>query len=332
MGKEALKRDLGDEHGYRCYICEEEITQEQIDTGMVDTDRLIPKAEGQGYEIDLTRLACPVCHMKRHGVHRIRPEDLGVLKVAIDDREQWMKLLYKIENQIRAYSRGTDEFSEISKKQLEDMLPDLREKVADRTNIVNLWVKNHMNEGLIQSAMNVTSMGPQTVAYLITYFVPEKAPHRSSAWKYIGMHVPSHERYVKGEASGGAKRLRTALWRCVDSMWKNRACPYRQIGDRVKARLEISEKQVSSRTVKGVLKTMAWKDTMKCHRHGAAYRKMIKELIGDYWVAARKFAELPTDGTYAADMLGHEHQVDPRERGWLFPEDIEAMVRKAANE
>ena len=324
MGKVALKRDLGDEHGYRCYICDEPITQEQIDQGMVDTDRLIPKAEGQGYEIDLTRLACPVCHMKRHGAHRIRPEDLGVLKIAIDDREQWMKLLYKIENQIRAYERGTDEYSDISRKQLSEMLPMLQARVKDRTNLINAWIHDHREEPLIKSAMNVKSMGAQTVAYLVTYVVPEKAKHRSSVWKYVGLDKASHERYEKGITSGGAKRLRTALWRCIDSMWKNKDCPYRQIGDRVKARLEQSEKMVSSRTVKGLLKTMMWKDTMKCHRHGAAYRKMMKEVIGDYWVVARKFAGLPTSGPYVQDMLGHEDITDPRERGWLFPEDIES--------
>lgn len=321
--KVGLKKDLGEEHGYECYICGNKVTEEQIQKGLVDTDRLIPKAEGQGYEIDTTRLVCPVCHMRRHGIHRIRPEDMGALKIAIDDREQWMKLQYKIENQLRAYVRKTDECSEITKHQLEEMLPGIREKVAQRTRLVVLWVKEHKDEGIVKSGLNVEGLAHQTIAYLITYVVPEKAPHRSSVWKYLGLDKPSHERYKKGETSGGNKRLRVALWRCVDSMWKNRKCPYREVGDRVKDRLSKSKKLTRTRTVKGNLVTLPWEETMKGHRHGAAYRKMMKELSGDYWVVSRKFLGLPTDNTYAKDMLGHDHQVDPRERGWLFPEDLE---------
>lgn len=321
--KIGLKKVIGDEHGYECYICGREITEEEIEKGLIDTDRLIPKAEGQGYEIDITRLACPQCHMKRHGTHRIRPEDLGLLKIAIDDREQWLKLKNKIENQLRAYSRQTDEYSEITKYQLEEMLPGLKEKLAQRTKLIEAWIKEHKEEGIIKSALNVKGLAALTIAYFVTYFVPEKAKHRSSFWKYIGLDRPSHERYTKGETSGGNKRLRTAVWRCIDSMWKNRDCPYREIGDRVKERLSISEKVVSSRNTKGILVTLPWKETKKCHRHGAAYRKMMKELVGDYWVVARKFLGLPTDNTYAVDMLGHEQQTDPRDRGWLFPDEAQ---------
>jgi len=320
--KIGLKNKVGEEHGYYCYICGGEITKDQIEKGLIDTDRLIPKAQGQGYEIDNTRLACPTCHMKRHGAHRIRPEDLGALKIAIDDREQWLKLKNKIENQLRAYNRKTDDCSEITKVQLEEMLPELHDKVLQRTRLIEIWVKDHKDEGIVKSALNVKGLAAQTIAYLLTYIIPEKAKHRSSVWKYIGLDRPSHDRYTKGETSGGNKSLRTALWRAVDSMWKNRECPYRVIGDRIKDRLAISEKPVKSRNRKGELVTLKWKDAMKCHRHGAAYRKMMKELSGDYWVVARKFLGLSTDNTYGKDMLGHDDQIDPKERGWLYPEDL----------
>ncbi len=320
--KVALKELVADEYGFYCYICGAEISTEDIESGLIDTDRLIPKAQGAGYEIDNTRLACPTCHMKRHGAHRIRPEDMGVLKVAIDDREQWLKLKNKIENQLRAYSRKTDDCSEITKVQLQEMLPSLHEKVMQRTKLIELWIKNHKDEGIVKSALNVKGLAAQTIAYLLTYIIPEKAKHRSSVWKYIGLDRPSHDRYTKGETSGGNKSLRTALWRSIDSMWKNTECPYREVGDRVKERLVISKKIVKSRNRKGILVSIPWEESMKCHRHGAAYRKMMKELSGDYWVVARKFLGLPTDNTYAVDMLGHDHQIDPRARGWLFPEDL----------
>ena len=324
MAKIQLKKELAEEYGLSCYICGESITEEQIENGECDTDRLIPKAEGQEYDIDITRIACPVCHMKRHGTHRLRSEDLGALKVAIDDREQWMKLLNKIENQLRAYSRDTDECSEITRAQLEEMAPMFREKVAQRSKLVEKWIKGHADEGLVASLINVPGMGPQTAAYLITYCIPEKARHRSSYWKYAGLHCASGDRYQKGVAGGGNKRLRVALWRCVDSMWKRRDNPYRLIGDQVKGRLEVSEKLVQSRNTQGKLVTVPWSETKKGHRHGAAYRKMMKELLGDYWVVSRKFAGLPTDNPYVADMLGHENMTDARDRGWLYPEDIKS--------
>lgn len=323
MAKIDLKKALADKHGLTCYICGKEITEEQIEKGLVDTDRLIPKAENQPYDVDLTRLAHPGCHMLRHGTLRIRPEDLGDLKVLMDAREQWLKLRNKIDNQLRAIDRGTDECSKDSKAELTAMtlVPTQKEEFYNKA--IYKWVRDHRKEGIIKSALNVPSLGELTIAGLLNYVVVEKAPHRSSTVKYVGLHRPSHDRYTKGKTSGGNKTLRTILWRAVDSMWKNRNSPYRLIGELYKERLSQSEKTVRSRNTLGNLVTVAWKDTKPGHRHGAALRKMMKELIGDFWVVARKFLGLPTDGTYAHDMLGHEHQVDPRERGWLFPEDLE---------
>ena len=318
MSKIELKKELGEVHGFECYICGGPITQEEIDKGLVDTDRLIPKADGQAYTIDVTRLACPVCHMKRHGNYRIRPEALGDLKVLMDSREQWMKLQNKIDNQLRAIARGTDEYSTGTLIELKEVKASISEKAQVYEKHIKKWVLSQ-EAGLIKSCLNVVGLGELTIAGLVNYIVVDKAPHRSSVWSYLGLHRASHERYEKGKTSGGNKTLRVILWRAIDSMWKNRDCPYRDIGDRVKERLSISERDVRSRNTKGQLVTIPWKDTKPCHRHGAAYRQMMKELSGDFWVVARKFAGLPTDGTYAADMLGHNHQIDPRVRGWLYP-------------
>ena len=321
MPKVSLKMDLGDQHGFSCYICGKTITAKEIEDGLIDTDRLIPKAEGQSYQLDMTRLACPDCHMRRHGTLRIRPEYLGQVKIAIDDREQWMKIRNKIANQIKAIERGVDTCSEITLAHLEEMLDTAEMRYKDRSKLLSSLILGNKEDGLIKSALNVVGLGPDTVAYLVTYLIPEKAKHRSSYWKYTGLDAASHERYTKGETSGGNKKLRTALWRCVDSMWKNRNCPYRAVGDRVKERLVQSEKQTQTRNTQGKLITAAWKDTKPGHRHGAAYRAMMKELLGDYWVISRLFAGLPVDNPYVVDMLGHEPHDGSRERGWLYPED-----------
>lgn len=319
MSKGKLKGELGKVHGFSCYICGREIVQGQIDEGLVDTDRLIPKADGQSYEIDFTRLACPVCHMKRHGNYRMRPEALGELKVLMDARENWLKFRIGVENQLKAIQRETDECSEDSKAELEQMLAIPTEREGFYTKAVCSWVRDNREEGIIRSALNVVGLGELTIAGLLNYVVVEKAPHRSSTWAYVGLDKPSYDRYTKGKASGGCKALRVILWRGVDSMWKNRNCPYRILGEQVKERLAVSEKLVRSRNTKGLLVTVPWSETKPGHRHGAAFRRMMKEVLGDFWIVRRTFLGLPTNGTYAQDMLGHDHQVDPRDRGWLFP-------------
>lgn len=319
MGKIALKHDLGDAHELRCYICGEAITADEIERGLVDTDRLIPKAENNAYSIDTTRLVCPVCHMKRHGNHRIRPESLGALKMAIDDREQWLKLRNKINNQLLAFERNTDELPEVTLSKLKTVGEDFHVEEQARVKLITKLVNGMKDEPLVASMLNVQGLGPMTIAYLLTYLVPEKAKHASSYVKYAGLHAPSHERYTKGETSGGNKRLRTALWRTVDSMWKSRDNPYRQIGVARKERLAESEKQVLSRNTQGKSVTVAWKDTKPGHRHGTAYRVMMKRILIHYWVVSRKFAGLPTDAPYVEAHLGHETD-DPRDYGWLFPE------------
>ena len=322
MSKEQLKKEIGNEHGYQCMGCGAEVTDEDIENGTIDTHRLLTKAEGFGYSIDTTRIVCPVCHMEEHGNLRIRPEELDDLKIAIDDREQWMKTTFKINNQVLAYKRRTDSFSEITAAELLEMIPALTDKIKARTKIIEKWIKDHKDVGLVKSLMNVPGLGPQTAAYLLVYLDPFKAKHRSSYWKYAGFHCAGKDRYQKGVAGGGNKTLRTALYRCATAMWKNKQNPYRLLGDQVKARLEESEKLVSSRNVKGQLVSIPWKDTMKCHRHGAATRRIMKEVIGDYWVVSRKFAGLPTDNPYVSDELGHVDIVDCRTRGWLYPEDV----------
>ena len=321
MAKIELKKELGEAHGFECYICGGEITQQQIEKGLIDTDRLIPKREGGSYEIDITRLACPLCHRKREGNHRIRPEDLGELKVFMDAREQWLKLRNKIDNQLRAIERKTDDYTAESKAELEAMTVIPTEKEEAYNKAIYKWVQDHKEEGIIKSALNVMGLGELTIAGLLNYVVVEKAKHRSSVWSYLGLHKPSHDRYTKGKTSGGNKTLRTILWRTADSMWRNRNCVYRLAGEKYKERLADSEKLVRSRNTKGFLTTISWAETKPCHRHGAALRKIMKEVSGDYWVVARKFLKLETDGTYSHDMLGHDHQVDPRERGWLYPRD-----------
>jgi hypothetical protein len=104
----------------------------------------------------------------------------------------------------------------------------------------------------------------------------------------------------------------------ADSQMKGHG-PYREVYDRVKARLEVSEKEVNTRNTQGKMITVAWKDTKPCHRHGAALRAVMKHFLADYWYVGRTLAGLETNPIYAEAILGMSHKtIKPEERGWIY--------------
>ena len=73
-----------------------------------------------------------------------------------------------------------------------------------------------------------------------------------------------------------------------------------------------------TRNNQGQLVEKAWKDTMACHRHGAALRAVMKHFLADYWFVGRELRGLDTRPLYVEEQLGHTGIVRPGERGWKF--------------
>lgn len=286
-----------------------------VSLSLVDTDRKTPKAEGGIYTQNNTRIVDPVEHMKRHGIYRERTSQLSALKSLFDDRVQVMKLVLKINNQLLAYERRTDDQNPETANFLREELKRIQPKLDDLTSQVKSAIVEY-DDPLVRVALQVPSLGPISVTALTVYVDLSKAPHPSSLWKYAGLHCPSGDRYQKNVAGGGNKTLRTCLFNTAESMMKNRNCAYREIYDRVKSRLEISEKVVKTRGTKGKDMECAWKDTKPSHRHGAALRAIMKHVLADYWLVGRTLLGLSTDPTYAESMLGHTHIISPWDRGW----------------
>jgi len=305
-----------------------------------DTDRLLPKADGGTYtDRDNVRVLNPVSHMARHGTLRERDAALEELKSIFDDRVQVMKLALKINNQLLAYDRRTDSPHPETSAFLHEQLVPIKKRLADIDKTLTKAIKKYPDP-LAQTALAVKGIGPITVAALTVYVDMEKATTPSALWQYVGLDRPSHERYNKNPQQqarreergpgyygskdkvptgwGGNKVLRTVLYTTAESMMKNRECGYRDIYDRTKARLAVSEKIVTSRNTQGKLVEIAWKDTKPCHRNGAALRAIMKHLLADYWLVGRTIAGLPTRPLYAIAQLGHDHVISPRERGWKF--------------
>lgn len=304
MAKEILKRSLGAKKG-----------KEKLS----DTDRILPKASGGQYVDGNVVLKDPVDHMERHGNLRLRPEHLEELKSIIDDRQQVMGLYLRANNQMLAYERRTDHLNETTLAFLKAEIERLEVETGARDKLLTKWVTLHKrDDALISSALAVSGVGPVTIAYLTAYVDLEKARHASSLWAYVGYDKPSWNRYEKGVKGGGNKTLRTVLYNTECAMMKGTG-PYREVYDRVKTRLALSEKIVKSRNTQGHLVEVAWKDAKPSHRHGAALRFVGKTFLADYWFVGRTLLGLPTDDLYVKEHLGHASAIiDPKARGWTF--------------
>lgn len=285
---------------------------------LIDTDRITPKANGGTYD-DLTnvRVLNPRSHMERHGNLRRRSSQLDEIKSAFDARQQLLRLRVKIENQKRAWARGTDherpDVADMFDEQLDSLVRPLAKLEREIKGLIEAY-----EDPLAQVALDVPRIGPITVCGLTVYIDLEKAPHASSLWRYVGYDRPAHERYEKGRSGGGNKTLRTIMYNCAMAMVRDVDSPYRSVYDRDRARRDQSEKLVKSRNTQGNMVTVAWKDTKASHRHGAALRLVAKHILADYWFVGRTLRGLPTSSPYAHAQLGHPHVINPRERGWKW--------------
>lgn len=283
---------------------------------LLDTDRLTPKAAGGTYELDNYRVIEPLTHMQRHGTLKERPAWLDTLKSLMDAREQMRKQFNSANNRILAMKRRTDNLDETTV----DFLLDQASLTKKALSKLDRRIEKHLKSdppGIVVSAMQIKGLGAVTIAYLLIYIEIEKARYASSLWSYVGLDKPSHKRYEKNVSGGGNKTLRTALYAMAESFIKSRNV-YREIYDRTKDDLAVSEKLVESRNTQGKLITCKWRETKPCHRHGAAIRKMIKHFLADFWKVWRTLEGLETQALYPEAKLGHKGIINPETRGWIF--------------
>lgn len=313
MPKTALKTALIEKQNGACALTQAPL---KPNLSLVDTDRKIQKMEGGIYTLENSRIVDPVEHMKRHGIYRERDKQMDQLKTTMDGREHVRKLLNSVTNRMLAMERGVDKLDPETHTWLNDQRKDIQKKMSKIDRNITKQIKA-IDIPVAQSALAVKGIGAVTIAYMLIYVDIEKANYASSLWSYCGLHKASHERYTKGEAGGGNKTLRTVLYTMADSMIKSRGA-YREVYDRRKARLEVSEKITSSRNTQGKMIECAWKDTKPCHRHGAAIREIMKHFLADWWFVHRKTEGLDTPQAYAIEKLGHKTWIQPEERGWKY--------------
>ena len=321
-------------------------------TELIDTHRAVPKAEGGEYIDGNFGVVTPVEHMKRHGNFRERTPEMEHLKTLVDDRNQLIKLRNGVDNRLGAYERKTDHPDAEAVLYIEQQAALVGKNLARQTKRVEkavLALEGDYEKAMVKAAMNIRGVGPITISYCLVYldlggFFPdvvvgedgkekphpragqEKCPHASSMWSYVGLDKPSHERYTKGEKGGGNKTLRTQLYTFADAQIKLGG-PYREVYDRVKGRLEVSDKVVKTRNTQGKLIECAWKDTKPSHRHGAAIRALIKYFLADWWFVGRTLTGRDTNPSYATAQLGKSHRtIDPDSRGWIYKEEAEESV------
>lgn len=286
---------------------------------LCDAHRKKMKKDGGECSVNNVSIKYPVEHMELHDNLRIRETGLDLIKSLMDDRRQVINIRNKIQNQLLAYKRKTDHLNPITKNWLETQLKEINNELKDRDKTITKEIKIYSKENeFLNILLNVQGVGEITAANLIVYIDLEKARHASSLWSYVGLDKPSHARYEKGKSGGGNKTLRTALyvWAGVQIKLKT---AYRDVYDRIKTRLENSDKLVLSRNTKGKQIEIPWKETKPCHRNGSAIRIMIKHFLADYWMVGRKVHCLPIDNLYPEAILGKTHKtIQPEERGWKY--------------
>jgi hypothetical protein len=314
MPKQALKKKHSHLQDGFCDLTGEELPSE---TKLFDTHRPVAKKDGGIYDDENTTVVLPLPHQEEHETRRIRPPKLAAMKTKIDGREQISKICCSYTNRLDADRRRVDKLEPETIEWLKDSGKTVGAKLRQVDKELTKMLKDY-DHPLIEPALNVRGIGPVSIAYWLVYVEIHKAKHASSIWKYAGVHVPAIERYEKGKAGGGNKRLRTMFYTTALSQMQGRG-PYRHFYDNVKGRLEISEKLVQSRNTQGFLKEMMWKDTKPCHRHGAALRAIMKHLFNDFWYVDRELAGLETSMGYAEAQLGKGHgTINPTENGWIW--------------
>lgn len=291
------------------------------DQGRKDVHRKTPKTEGGEYTSDNVEVLDPIEHMKHHDNLRIRSEEMEKLKSLVDAREQLRKSVNSSNNRILAYKRGTDMIDEETMEFLNEQVDVLTKRLSKKDREIEKHLTG-MNQPIIQLALGISGIGAITVSYMLVYIDIEKAQYASSMWSYVGYDKASHERYTKGQSSGGNKTLRTVLYNTAASIEKNRKSPYRVVYEGEKLKLQASNKITKSRNTKGQLLEIAWKDVKPCHRRGAAIRKMMKHFLADFWYVWRTLEGLETPNLYVEEKLGHKNIIRPSERGWNLKDDV----------
>jgi len=148
----------------------------------------------------------PPEHMQRHGTLRMRDEVLALLKSTFDDRAQMMKLQLKVNNQLLAYQRRTDDRSPGTEQFLSDQLTSIAGRLSEIDHALTQRIKSYGKQDAVAKALlAVRGVGPITASACIVYIDFAKANSASALWAYVGLDKPAHQRYEKGVA-GGTKR------------------------------------------------------------------------------------------------------------------------------
>lgn len=152
----------------------------------------------------------------------------------------------------------------------------------------------------------VKGVGETMAAVIISEFDIHKAPTASSMWAFAGL-APGKDRKIKGQKCPFNQFLRSKLCGVLGPSFLKCNSPYSEVYYNYKNRLENSDKEIIERCGNGKVRTVAWRDASRQHRHFASIRKMIKHLLQDVYVAWRTLEGLPMRAPYSEEYLGKKH-------------------------
>lgn len=197
---------------------------------------------------------------------------------------------------------------------------ELRDKIAGLEEFINSEITARVEAHPVAPwFLRIKGIGLENIAKVIGFLDIYKAPHRSSFWKFAGLHVVDGKspKPQKGEKLPYNKTLRATCWRLGDSLRRARGSYYekyleRKKYEKAKVRKDGIKIVPSSRLPKKNGKKYEPKGIISLgHIDSRAMRWMIKLFLAHLWEVWREAEGLPTEEPYSRERLGHDSYIDP---------------------
>ncbi len=245
-------------------------------------------------------------------------DEIQLMRKLVDERELIIRFRIETENRLSAFKRKQDDYTLHRLGFLREFLETI-DKEENRTKRLLSTLVYQSNDPVLKAILSVKGAGPMVAGYCRVFFDPYKAQYPSSFWKYIGIDKASHERYKKGVAGGGNKRLRNALWLFACNQVRLKDTPYKTLYYDTVSKLEQSQKITKTVEKNQGLVSKPWCECSKGHRRGAGLRVVMAHFSADLWRVWRTIYGLPVYPVYAEGVLGGGHKtILPEERGWVY--------------
>ena len=206
MGKkDSIKQQAHDQQSGICMLCNKPLPKDLMGS---DIHRPKTRLENGTYAEDNRIVIHDSCHMKHHGIYRLREDPLEALKSLLDDRKTATKLTVILGNQLKALCRRSVDYQnpyveeyltallKATKGPSDESIQGPEERIKNLDKEIVRQVKM-MDDPLIEKLQEIMAVGPITASMMRVYIDLNRSPNPSSLISYVGYDVPAHIRKSK---------------------------------------------------------------------------------------------------------------------------------------